>query len=402
MKTPHLVSAAAALALLVAALATATIYARQREARDVHALAAQTFAPKTQGSGLQRAAFRQPDLLPLYGSSDLTVPNRYHASALFRVYPTGFTVFPVGQIGSTSLIWLQALAAVGADLYGKKVAVSLPARWFMNEMADRHAYAANFSPLHAGELAFSTALSYAVKQGAARRMLQYPETLANDPLLAFALEQLAEGSLRGRVLYYASLPLGKLHNLVLRLQDHWETLVFLHAQLGLQPAPRHGADLDWTDLLNRAEQETRRKAGSNPFGFENAFWATQAPDIARQKDMYASETVRRNFERSAEWTDFELLLRAISDLGGQPLILGIPMNGAYYDYLGVPVSTRRAYYERLHELAAAHGVLAIDFSEHDSDKYFTADSGFHLSDEGWIYYDQALDAFVHDQKRGNT
>ena len=401
MKTARLVSAAAAALLLGAALATATIYARRMETRSVHAVAPQMFGQKNQGVALQRAAFRQPDLLPIYGSSDLNVRNRYHASALFRDYPTGFTVFPVGNVGSTSLIWLQALAAVGADLHGKKVAVSLPARSFMNDMVDSHAYAANFSRLQASAFTFSTRLSFAVKQGAARRMLQYPATLANDPLLTFALEQLAAGSVSSRVLYYASVPLGTLHNVVLRLQDDWATLVFLRAQLGWGPVPRRGAPLDWTDLLSRAEQEAQRKADNNPFGFDNAFWTANAPEIALQKGMYPPEAVQRSVERSAEWTDLDLLLRVVRELGGDPLILSMPMNGVYFDYLGVPLPTRRAYYERLRELAKAHGVPAIDFADHDSDKYFTVDSGLHLSAKGWVYYDHALDAFFHGQPPGN-
>src|SRR5205823_9385761 len=113
------------------------------------------------------------------------------------------------------------------------------------------------------------------------------------------------------------------------------TLVFLHAQLGLTSVQRQRRDFDWTSLLNRAEQEAQRKAGGNPFGFENAFWTAHAPEIARQKGLYSPQAVLRSLERSGEWADVDLLLRVIGELGGRPLILSIPMNGAYYDYLGV-------------------------------------------------------------------
>lgn len=395
VKVPRLASAIGVVLLLSAALAAAATYTRTITARCVHAVAGQMFAHKNQGAALQRAAFQQPDLLPIYGSSDLNVRNRYHASALFRSYPTGFAVFPVGNLGSSNLIWLQALAAVGSDLRGKRVVVSLSARSFTDEMADRHAYAANFSRLHASALAFSTDLSFAVKRGAARRMLAYPQTLARDPLLRFALERLADGSLTSRIAYYVSLPLGKLQNVVLRLQDDWETFVFLRAQSGLSGEARHSAVLDWTDLLHRAEQETRLQANNNQLGFENALWTRLAPEIAGQKGLSKVEPVQTNLERSEEWTDLELLLRAVRGLGGEPLILSIPMKGAYYDYLGIPFSTRRIYYERLRRLAKTHGILAVDFADHDSDTYFTIDAGLHLSDSGWIHYDRALDAFFH-------
>ncbi len=229
-------------------------------------------------------------------------------------------------------------------------------------------------------------------------MLQYPETLANDPLVRFALEQLADGSLIGRVLYYASVPLGKVHTVVLRLQDHWETLAFLRAQLGLTSAPQHRTDLDWSSLLSAADEESRRKADQNAFGLENAGWPGHAPGAVRHTSRYAPEAVLHGIERNAEWVDADLLLHAIRDLGGVPLILSMPMNGTYYDYLGVPVASRRAIYDRLRELGTAYDVPVVDFVDHESDKYFTVDSGLHLSGKGWVYYDHALDAFFHGRQ----
>jgi D-alanine transfer protein len=400
MTATRLRPAAAAILLFVAFIAGGAFYAQREATRYVHTLAPQMFPEKHRGVMLQRAAFRQHDLLPFYGSSELSVPNRYHASALFRDYPTGFTVFPVGNIGSTSLVWLQSLVAVGDGVRGRKVAVSVSARAFADDGVDRHAYAANFSALHANRLAFSSHLSFALKQESARRMLQFPETLADDPLLTFALEQLAADSLAGRTLYYAAVPLGRLHTALLDLQYRWATLVFLRAQLGMAKTPRHTVDLDWDALVKRAEQETRQSADTNPLGFENTFWAAHAPDIAWQRQTNPSEGVRAGFTASAEWTDLDLLLRAIRDLGGEPLLLSIPINEAYYDYINVSASTRQIYYDRVRQVAKANAVPIVEFNEGDTEEYFTADAMFHLSAKGWVFYNRALDAFFHDQPPG--
>src|SRR5262249_383607 len=146
-----------------------------------------------------------------------------------------------------------------------------------------------------------------------------------------------------------------------------------------------------------AEEEAQRKGAGNPFGFESTFWVAHAPEIARQKGVYPPQTVLRSLERSAEWADLDLLLRVVRQLGGEPLILSIPMNGGYYDYLGVDAEARGAYYDRLRHVAAARGVPLIDFRDHDVDKFFVIDTAFHLSDRGWTYYDRAFDAFFHDE-----
>src|ERR1700759_4020331 len=86
------------------------------ERSTIHATAPKDFFIKNQGLAFQRAAARTPDMLLLYGSSELTdaVPNR--ASDFFSTEPTGFEICPVGKAGASSLIILQKLAALGADL----------------------------------------------------------------------------------------------------------------------------------------------------------------------------------------------------------------------------------------------------------------------------------------------
>lgn len=402
MSTPHLRAAAAALLLAAVAVAAGIHHARAVERAGVHALAPQMFALKPPGLALQRAAFGAPDLLPFYGSSDLKTPNRFHASALFRDYPTGFTVFPLAQLGATSLIWLQALAANGPDLRDRRVALSLAAHSFLSETVDRHAYAANFSRLHAGELAFSPRLSFALKGAVARRLLAYPETLAGEPLLRVALELLADGSTGSRALYGALLPLGWLRTAALRLQDHWRTLDFLRAQVGLAAGPRQATALDWDALRAGADRDSRRAAVGNPFGIDAALWTARGPDLARQKDRFTPDSARRAVERSEEWTDLELLLRVAAELGARPLLLGIPMHAPYHDHLGVPAAVRDEQARRLRALAAAHGAALADFADHDPAVPFTTDATAHLSDAGWVRYDRVLDAFAHGRPAGSS
>jgi D-alanine transfer protein len=397
MKMLHVAAAAWVLVVVASVLIAGHLYARSLVNREVHAIAPEMFDLKNHGSAFQIAAFQQPDLLPIYGSSDLNVSNRYHASMFFRNYPTGFTIFPVGEVGCTCLTWLQALAAVGPALRGRKVVFSLSAKWFMTDMVDAFSYAAHFSRLQANELAFSTQLSFGIKQRVARRMLQYPTTLEKDPLLRFALDKLADGSQCSRALYYAVLPLGRFQNLIRRLQDDWEAMVFLRAQPGLAPAPRQAAAPDWPTLLSQADQEAQQRAGDNPFGFENGFWQAHSQEVLRQRNSRTPEAVRRSLERSAEWTDLTLLLQAMQELGARPLLLSMPLNAAYYDFLGVPEPVRRFYYDKLAALARAHNVKLVDFSDHDQDPYFTIDSGFHPSRKGWMYYDDAINRFYNDR-----
>src|SRR5207248_9366309 len=64
-------SALVAVGLPLAVLAAFDHYARGMARRSIHALASELLEQKNQGRALQAEAFRQPDLLPLYGTSEL-------------------------------------------------------------------------------------------------------------------------------------------------------------------------------------------------------------------------------------------------------------------------------------------------------------------------------------------
>ena len=402
----HLGSALLAVGLLAAALAGGVLYARWVESRYIHALASGMFASplrgdtlppelaqEVEGSVLQSEAVRQPDLLPIYGSSELlwrSDQGEFNGSQVFRGYPTGFALFPVGKQGTPALVILQDLAAIGPELRGRKVAISLSPSWLLhNPSEDQAYYAGNFSRLHAGELAFSTDLSYELKREAAERMLPFPATVEQDPLLKFALERLVDPSPLGPGLYYAALPLGKLQNVVLRLQDHWATLALIRGRPALTAdVPREAAALDWSQLRSEAGRMARLLA---------ARWARRAAPERNSELTPRGEEFLRTVRESPSWIDLALLMRGLKELGARPLILSQPLAGAFFDQLGVSQGAREEFYARFREITRPYGVPVVDFAEHDEDRFFVSDARSHLSAQGWLYYDEALDTFYHDE-----
>jgi len=373
------------------------VYATGLEGGYVYALGPQSLALKNQGTALQAAASKQPDMLVIYGSSELNIADPYNAGTLFASRPTGFTICLVGKAGTTSLVILQDLAAVGGDLRGKKVVVSLSAPWFFGAMQAADSYAGNYSRLHGGELVWNSRISWVVKRGAAIRMLDYPATLQKDPVLRFAVTKLAQDTLLSRFLYCLTVPIGWARDAVLRIQDHWEVVAYIWKQRKLNPmVPTESAAIDWAALLTKAEKEQAQRADNNPFGFENQIWLQKLrSEVARQANSRTDAAFLSSLAKSKEWTDFELLIRGVKDMGGDVLVLSMPIQGTYYSYTGVSYQARQAYYDRLEAICKKYDVPALDFRDHDMDKYFLIDSGAHLSRKGWIFYDRALDSFYH-------
>jgi D-alanine transfer protein len=384
LNTPHVAAASIALGAVACILLVVTALGESLERRYIHALAPILFPQKNQGIALQRIAFGQSDLLPFYGSSELVKPAPNKAVEFYRTYPTGFDVFPVAKAGSASLILLQKLAAVGSDLRGKKVAISLSPTWFFHKSVSAAYYNGNFSLLHAGELIYSRHLSFDLKRDIARRMLEYPESLDKSVLAAFALRQLASDSPLNRAMYYATVPLGLLENGILRTQDHFLTLFYLFRESGRlhSNVRRSERGVNWDSLIAEAASQVgvHNDLDSEPVGPEKGC------------EMFAA-----NVRNAREWIDFELLLRGLKELEARPLLLSIPIDGRYFDSFGVGRLFRDLYYKRIRELAQAHGVPLIDFAEHDLDEDFIAGHHDHLTGKGWLYFDKALNDFFHDR-----
>jgi poly-D-alanine transfer protein DltD len=254
--------------------------------------------------------------------------------------------------------------------------------------------------LNANELAVSTHLSYETKQFAARRLLRYPDTLKADPLLKFALEQLASDTLLSHVLYYFSYLLGKLQTSILELQDHYETVTLLRSLTTVGPdVPRQAALIDWNALKASARRKQIPHSDNNPYGFDNIIWEHIARALKAQPQLQADAAFRAAVDSSPEWGDLELVLKICNDLGAKPLLLGRPINAHFYHALGVSEASIQAYYTKLENLAKQYAVSVVDFRNLQGDVFFGMDPLSHTSREGWAYVDQELDAFYHQNAR---
>ena len=145
----------------------------------------------TKAAPLERLALKQDDLLLIYGASELMLlDTKYQANRFFSEYPTGFMIFNAATKGGSALTIAQKLAALGPDLRGRRIVLSVgPAIMTMAPDGDvntRHYYG-NFSQLHAMELAYSPYLSFDTKRRVAcaharlSRVLPGPPVPGNSP-----------------------------------------------------------------------------------------------------------------------------------------------------------------------------------------------------------------------------
>jgi D-alanine transfer protein len=380
---PHLSSALIACALTVAILCGGRLMAMYLEQRTIHSIAPRDFFIKNQGLAFERTAARAPDILLLYGSSELIDPIPNRASDFFSREPTGFEVCPVGKGGTFSLTILQKIGALGSELRGRKVAISLSPSAFQTPNANPDFYAGNFSLSAASGVLFSNALDWNLKSEIAKRMLRFPDTLARSGLLQVAATCFASGRPVDRIVLMAIWPLGKLQNTVLDFQDHFEALVYILA--GGKPIP------SWLRPLNSHKVHLRKTPTDHG-------QKTVTAEPLSGTDSVKDEAFRARIAAASEWTDLELLFRTLTEVRAKPLILSMPIDPTYYAARGVSRSARNLYYDRMRELARRYHFPLVEFEDHDADPTFLIAHREHPTPKGWMYYNRALDNFFHKTK----
>ena len=368
-------SALFACAIVIAILSSGRILAIQLERKTVHSNAPKDFFIKNQGLAFERAAARRPDILLLYGSSELIDPIPNRASDFFSSAPTGFQVCPVGKAGATSLIILQKLGALGSELRGRKVAISLSASSFLTRTVRPDFYAGNFSVIAASGILFSNAIDFDLKAAIAKRMLQFPGTLAEDRLVELAAKCFASNRAVDRIILMGIWPIGKLENTMLDLQDHFESLVYILAAGKRLP--------DWLRPVHSHMLHARTLTTQNSKSFERIRPARDA-------------TFRSRIAAASEWTDLELLFRTLAELKADPLILSMPIDADAAT--GVSRSARELYYERMRELSQRYHFPIVEFEQYDADPGFLIAHREHPTPKGWMVYNRALDDFFRKSK----
>lgn len=374
---PHLSAALIACGIALGIVVSGWLAAIHLEHKTIHVTAPQDFFIKNQGLALQRAAAHTPNVLLLYGSSELTDPVPNRAPEYFANAPTGFEVCPIGKPGATSLVILQKIAALGDDLRGRKVAISISPSFFFRHEVKADAYAGNFSLPAASALVFGNSISAELKREIAKRMCQFPQTLAKSTLLRMAVDALASNDSLGRATFAAIWPLGKLQDVIYDFQDHFEALVYIAS--GERKISRH----ELRTVLH----------GDEP----NELGVPRRPKGIGSIGRRGEEKFRERINEASEWIDIELLFRTLDELGARALVLSMPLNGIDYDAEGVSRTARQVYYDRVKQLAARYRIQLEDFEDHDVDPAFQIARREHPTTQGWRYYDDALDKFFHQR-----
>ena len=345
---------------------------------------------KDLGVLLQRQAFRDPHVLPVYGSSELALPNLSFPTRPDHVFAegaTGFQVCSVGRGGNTSLVTAEKLASLGSEITGKKLVILVSYPWFYRANLWPTNYVGNFSELQAIRLATSPDLSFDLRHRFAQRMLQVPESLKDCKDLTKALKRLSYPDERRNLATSLKLWWLRMEGNMLLLNDYACTLTDLLLEL-----PRSKPLPDVAAITPAPPGSLPGEQGTAPASAVAIHAVPAKAKTERDDDYFAGM-----LEATHEWDDFELLLDTLAYLKARPLIVTIPMDATAQEDGGISQQVRNTcYYGRMESLCAKRGFAFDSLQEHEHNPDFLLEHRSHISRDGWPYVNQVLDAFYHD------
>jgi len=383
----HIRAFAWSVVVVVAALSLSMPVLRVIEDSMMEHLLALPFPEKNQGLFLQRQAFHRSNVLPLYGSSELTEEMEFRADEMFWNRPKGFQVCPVGAGGNTTLLMAEKIAALGGAVRDQKVVVILSPVWFRDRRPRADQVAGNFSPLQVINLMLSPDLDDGLRKRFAERMLRFPDSLEPHPLIRDYLKKLKRDDsqegwnnrlLRLRLWGYEKM---------LAWEDHLNTVLAAY-EYGINDRGSWKHKPKKLALSKRIKRIERDENKALKLQIKQQALEAEGEDDGGESlaAMAASE----------EWGDYQLLLDALKNLKAKALVVSIPMPGEFSAGRKISRAERTYYYQRVEAMSTERGYPVVTFADHDLDTDFIVGNTSHPAAKGWLYINRLLDEFYHD------
>lgn len=322
----------------------------------------------------------------LLGSSEMKIDVPQNSIKLFPIKGAEYNISSFGRGYSQNL---QQASMVGACNIqpSQKMAYIISLQWFDNEDGVKpDKFASNFSDIQFYEFFKNPKISKENKLYYAKRVYEllykandfvpealYAKLYLNDDVFSKAVMCLIKPYYDVKVYLSTIKDKALIYNELKCLPDKTEE----HNDL---------KEIDWNKEYDELVEESKQTECNNEFNLSDKYYNDNVKKI---KDNVKGMLKNQDIEDSIELEDFKFFLSVCKDLNIKPYIITPPVNGWYYDYLGLGMSERYLYYNTINSLADKQGVEVLDLREYEYQKDFLMDV-MHLGKEGWLKVSEGI------------
>lgn len=320
--------------------------------------------------------------LVLFGSSELAITNHKEYS-FNKVFNTkDFHIMQLGSGSDQNIIHASLLGSLGDVVPKKRIAIVESMQWFEEKNQNRKAFEGRISK----EAVYNALNNEALTQETKTKLINRIITLSSDN------QSLKETFERYKRVLVDKSPIGL---------DEWLIKVDLlrynyilknkfandKKSLGTKKVNSElASEINWEQRTSDAVKDAEKKTKNNPFGMDDdAFNMNYSKRVESAKDSKKDI----NLLDSEEYEDFKLFLEIAKELGIEAKIILFPVNGKWYDHIGINKESRKKYYEKIKAIAKEYGATVWDISDKEYESYYMHD-GIHPGWKSWMETDKAL------------
>lgn len=322
------------------------------------------------GEGLQQLVSTS-GAVPVFGSSELRhgQKSKFHSNKLLK--DTGIKPVFIGKAGYQSLNHAITLGAIGNSMKDKKAVLVVSMQWLKKGGVKTDAFGSSFSEENFIKLLENENINNETKDYIINRTndLTKDNDKMNKKIMRDA-KLYRSGSSSGNIITDIA---GKIRKFIVLEKNHM-SLVMQSSSQGFNKKNETKKEKltvpDWKNYRQKAETNGEKLCTSNPFGMYDSVYKSTYNSIVKNgninKPSYSAD--------SPELGDLECFLQVCQQENIKPLLIIVPFNGYWYDFLNLDSGQRQKLYNAVIQVAEKYGANYADLSDKEYELYYFEDN----------------------------
>lgn len=312
--------------------------------------------------------------LVVLGSSELgrVSEHPFHIKQLFNY--DDFHIMAIGGGNFQNIIQASMLGSLGNDFPKKKFILSESFIWFdqfgmnpkafLSRVSNEHVYYTLINPKISKEtkekfmkrvleLSKDNKNVHETFERYKRRLVDHKGTMLDDWLIKMDVEKFA---LNNKISFYFT--------------------------GDVTPIPSSGPvtpNYDWKELQNKYLNDAKVRTEGNDFDIEKRYYASE---IQNRLEKLKNSAAKYKYDISTEYDDYALVLQMAKEMGLEVEVVNFPINGKWYDYIGIGPEQRAIYAKKITEITESFGYKIMDLTSKEYEPYYMYDT-VHPGWKGW-------------------
>ena len=312
--------------------------------------------------------------LVVLGSSELgrVSEHPFHIKQLFNY--DDFHIMAIGGGNFQNIIQASMLGSLGNDFPKQKFILSESFIWFdqfgmnpkafLSRVSNEHVYYTLINPKISKEtkekfmkrvleLSKNNKNVHETFERYKRRLVDHKGTIVDDWLIKMDVEKFA---LNNKISFYFT--------------------------GNVTPIPSSGPvtpNYDWKELQNKYLNDAKVRTEGNDFGIEKRYYASE---IQNRLEKLKNSAAKYKYDISTEYDDYALVLQMAKEMGLEVEVVNFPINGKWYDYIGIGPEQRAIYSKKITEITESFGYKIMDLTSKEYEPYYMYDT-VHPGWKGW-------------------